>query len=139
MKRFVSLLLLVIMVVSIFAGCNNLSTDNGQVGALQTTTDKNAIPDLTGRTITILTTDTWLAGMTLSDVLPKFKQIEERTGCTIVWETAPGGSDFDTVLQTRLTGDPSESPDIILLPTNTTVLSKYIDQDLLFDITRAYD
>lgn len=139
MKRFVSLLLLVIMVVSIFAGCNNPSTNNGQVGTLQTTTDKNAIPDLTGRTITILTTDTWLAGMTLSDILPKFKQIEERTGCTIVWETAPGGSDFDTVLQTRLTGDPSESPDIILLPTNTTVLSKYIDQDLLFDITRAYD
>lgn len=139
MKRIVSLLLILIMVISIFAGCNTTTTKPGNTGEIKATTDKNAIPDLSGRTINILTTDTWLSGMTISDVLPKFKQIEERTGCTIVWETAPGGGDFDTVLQTRLTGDPSESPDIILLPTNTTVLSKYIDQDLLFDLTKSYD
>lgn len=139
MKRIVSLLLVLIMVACVFAGCNPTTTDPGSAGSLKATTDKNAIPDLTGRTITILTTDTWMSGMTISEVLPRFKQIEERTGCTIVWETAPGGGDFDTVLQTRLTGDPSECPDIILLPTSTPVLAKYIDQDLLFDYTRAYD
>lgn len=139
MKRILSLLLVLIIVIGIFAACDSNTVNQGDKGALKKTTDKNAVPDLTGRTISILTTDTWLSGMTISDVLPKFKQIEERTGCTIVWETAPGGGDFDTVLQTRLTGDPSESPDIILLPTNTTVLSKYIDQDLLFDLTQSYE
>lgn len=139
MKRFVCLLLVLIMAISIFAACDTNTSNQGDMDSLKPMTDKNAIPDLTGRTITILTTDTWVSGLSISDVLPKFQQIEERTGCTIVWETAPSGGDFNTVLQTRLTGDPSECPDIILLPTNTTTLAKYIEEDLLYDLTRVYD
>ena len=141
MKKAFCLLLVLVMVLNMFTACKGeeLSATDGKTEGISPLTDKNAIPDLTGYTITILTTDTWVSGLTISDVLPKFRQIEERTGCTIIWETAPSGGDFSTVLQTRLTGDPSECPDVILLPTNTTTLAKYIDEGLLYDITKAYD
>lgn len=139
MKRFVCLLLVLIIALGTLSACDALHSGPGDKETIKPLSDKNAIPDLTGRTITILTTDTWVSGLSISDVLPKFQQIEERTGCTIVWETAPSGGDFNTVLQTRLTGDPSECPDIILLPTNTTTLAKYIEEGLLYDLTGAYD
>lgn len=138
-KRLLCLLIAIITLFSIAAcGSADNSTDKGNAGKVNAV-GKDGIPDLSGRTITILTTDTWVSGLSLSDVLPKFRQIEERTGCTIVWETTTAGGDYSTVLQTRLTGDPSECPDIILVPTTTATLSKYIDDGLLYDLTGAYD
>lgn len=141
LKKVLCLLLALLTTLCLFSGCAGGETvpSSEKTEGLTPLSDPNAIPNLQGRTITILTTDTWVSGLSISDVLPKFRQIEERTGCTIVWETAPSGGDFNTVLQTRLTGDPSECPDIILLPTNTTTLSKYISEGLLFDLTKAYD
>ena len=148
MKKMLCLLLTVVLVLGMFAGCANNTAEPAESKAPANATvsdnppadnedagnETTDVPDLSGRTITLLTTDTWVSGLSLSDILPKFRQIEERTGCTIVWDTAPGGSDYDTLVQTRLTGDPSECPDIIMIGTNTSTLSKYIEDDLLYNI-----
>lgn len=153
MKKMLCLLLTVVLVLGMFAGCANNTAEPTESKAPTSPTvsenppadnkdDSNEttdVPNLSGKTITLLTTDTWVSGLSLSDILPKFKQIEERTGCTIVWDTAPGGGDYDTLVQTRLTGDPSECPDIIMIGTNTSTLSKYIEDDLLYNIFDAFD
>ncbi len=126
MKKLLSLLL----VVSLMLGLTG--------SVLAETPANSAAPDLQGRTIKIMTSDTWVAGLTISDVLPRFKQIEERTGCTIIWETV--ASDYNTVLSTRLTGDPSECPDIVSLgDTNMNFIASLIEEGILYDITQAYD
>lgn len=154
MKKILCLLLAAIMVIGLLAACGNnnpgtttAGNDDQTQGGNDTpdttaggdpVVDLNAAPDLSGRTIKIMTTDTWVAGLTISDVLPRFKQIEERTGCTIVWETV--STDYNTVLSTRLTGDPSECPDIVLLGgTSMNTISSYVEDGLLYDITKAFD
>lgn len=137
MKRILSLLLVAIMVVALFAGCNEHTGPEGTVD--DSFTPHKGAPNLSGKTITILSENTWVSGVNFSDILPRFKQIEEYTGCTIVWETVPGGTDYNTLVQTRLAGDPSDCPDIIMMQSNTGTLTEYIDQDLLFDFTSAYD
>ncbi len=97
----------------------------------------NEAPDLSGRTIRLLTQETWVSGVSLSDILPRFKQIEERTGCKLIWETV--SSDFETVLQTRLLGSASECPDIVLVNGSMATLQKYIEDGIVYDLTRAYD
>lgn len=137
MKRVLCLLLAVVMAVGLFAGCSNTGSDS--TGGNKDFEPYEGAPNLNGVTITILTENTWVSGINFSDILPRFKQIEERTGCTIVWETVAGGTDYNTLVQTRLAGDPSDCPDIIMLQTETGTLSSYIDQELLYDITKAYD
>lgn len=144
MKKMLCLLLTLVLALSLFAVCASGTAESTEsktpADAPVSEDSKTAdVPDLSGKTITLLTTDTWVSGISLSDILPKFKQIEERTGCTIVWDTAPGGSDYDTLVQTRLTGDPSECPDIIMIGTSTSTLSKYIEDDLLYNIFNAFD
>lgn len=136
MKRVLCLLLAVLMAACLFVGCN---TDSNPTNGNKDFVPYEGAPNLNGVTITILTENTWVSGINFSDILPRFKQIEERTGCTIVWETVAGGTDYNTLVQTRLAGDPSDCPDIIMLQTETGTLSGYIDQDLLFDVTKAYD
>lgn len=151
-KRLLCLLLAALMLLSMLTACSkppaqeetpkdapSESTDDPSAPASETSDEISPAPDLSGRTITLLTTDTWVQGITLSSILPRFQQIEERTGCKIVWETAPSGSDYDTVVQTRLTGDASDCPDVIMMSTSTSTLAKYIGEDLLYDITKAYD
>ncbi len=135
MKKIICLLLALVLTAGILVGCVKQPED---------TTDGAFVaypgaPDLSGKTIKILTENTWVSGINFSDILPKFKQIEERTGCTIIWETVPGGTDYNTLVQTRLAGDPSDCPDIIMLQSETGTLSGYIEQDLLFDFRKAYD
>ena len=138
MKRVLSLLLVVIMVAALFAGCNP-NTDEPDATVDQGFTPHEGAPNLSGKTITILSENTWVSGIDFSDILPRFKQIEEYTGCKIVWETVPGGTDYNTLVQTRLAGDPADCPDIIMMQSNTGTLMEYIDQDLLYDFTKAYD
>ncbi len=145
MKKLLCLLLAVVMVAGLMTGCGQ--TGNEPIVSADPTptatdvakpVESNAAPDLTGKTITIMTTETWVSGLSLTDILPRFKQIEERTGVKIVWETV--ATDYETVLQTRLTGDASDCPDIVLLGnTNMVQISKYIDEGLLYDITKAFD
>lgn len=146
MKKLLCLLLAVVMVLGLMTGCGKTASEPETVAEPTTTepvvaetiVDSNTAPDLNGKTITIMTTETWVPGLSLSDILPRFKQIEERTGCTIIWETV--ATDYETVLQTRLTGDASDCPDIVLLGgTNMVQLAKYIDEDLLYDVTKAFD
>lgn len=152
MKKFLCLLLAVVMIVGMFSACGSEEEPTpttaaavAETNATPTSGDDGSgavdyvnAPDLSGKTIKLMTTDTWVAGLTLSDVLPRFKQIEELTGCTIIWETVT--SDYETVLATRLTGDPSECPDIVLLGnTDMNTISKYVEDGLLYDITKAYD
>lgn len=137
MKRVLSLLLVAIMVMTLFAGCTPSDPyDNGPVEGFE---PHEGAPNLSGKTITILSENTWVSGINFSDILPRFKQIEEYTGCKIVWETVPGGTDYNTLVQTRLAGDPEDCPDIIMMQSNTGTLTGYIDQDLLYDFTKAYD
>ncbi len=136
MKRAICLLLAAILCLSMFAGCGPQNMEGS--GTITDTSDPNA-PDLTGVTIRLLTEDTWVSGFSLSDILPRFKQIEERTGCTIIWETIAGGSDYETVVQTRLTATDDSCPDIVLFETNTSKLSKFIEDDVFYDFTKAYD
>lgn len=151
MKKILCLLLAAVMVIGLLSACGNTTTpedthkdtpaqtqggDNVQSG--DDAVQPGDVPDLSGKTIKIMTTDTWVAGLTISDVLPRFKQIEERTGCTIIWETV--ATDYDTVLSTRLTGSAADCPDIVLLGgTNLNTLSSYIEEGLLYDITKAFD
>lgn len=138
MKRLLTLLITIMMLLSMFTACDGggsgVSSNSGGVKPV----GEDGIPDLTGKTITILTQDTWVSGLSLSSILPRFKQIEERTGCKIVWNTA-SGTDFNTVLQTQLTGNFDECPDIIMLSTSNSAMAKYIDGGLLYDVTKAYD
>ncbi len=137
MKKLLCLLLVMVMMLSLLTACKKDDLPQG-TGEITDNSDPNA-PDLTGRVIKILTEETWVSGVSLSDVLPRFKQIEERTGCTIVWETIAGGSDYSTVIQTRLTGDPEDCPDIVMMGSGTSQLAKYIEDDLLYDYTKAFD
>ncbi len=136
MKRAICLLLAAILCLGMFAGCGPRNVEG--TGTITDTSDPNA-PDLTGVTIRLLTEDTWVSGFSLSDILPRFKQIEERTGCTIIWETIAGGSDYETVVQTRLTATDNSCPDVVLFETNTSKLSKFIEDDIFYDYTKAYD
>lgn len=134
-KKIICLLLVLILTVGMLGGCVKQPEDttDGEFTPYQDA------PNLSGKTIKILTENTWVSGINFSDILPKFKQIEERTGCTIIWETVPGGTDYNTLVQTRLAGDASDCPDIIMLQSETGTLSGYIEQGLLFDFRKAYD
>ena len=79
-------------------GCGNNSNNGNTI----TDSSDPSAPNLEGVTIRLLTEDTWVAGFSLSDILPRFKQIERRTGCKIIWNTIPGGSDYNSVVQTRI-------------------------------------
>lgn len=138
MKRALCLLLSVFMAAGLLTGCS--PTDPaGPTGGDNNFEPYEGAPNLSGVTVTILSENTWVSGVNFSSILPRFKQIEERTGCTIVWETVAGGTDYNTLVQTRLAGDASDCPDIIMLQTEPGTLSGYIDQSLLYDITKAYD
>ncbi len=146
-KRIICLVLAAITAMGMLAACvpddggsTTPTIQNMNVGV--STLDTDTPPDLTGKTIKILTAESWLAGVTNADqpTFSRWKQVQERTGCTIIWETVASGEDYDTVLQTRLTGDPADCPDIVALKTASTgVMAKYIEDGLLYDITKAYD
>lgn len=127
MKKTLSLLLVLSLLLGLMGS------------ALATTPANSEAPDLRGRTIKIMTSDTWVAGLSISDILPRFRQIEERTGCTIEWETVV--ADYSTVLSTRLTGDPAECPDIVALSfdTNLYYIASLVEEGILYDITQAFD
>ena len=93
-------------------------------------------PDLSGKTLNIISNDTWVSGITLASILPRFKQVEDRTGVTLKWDVLPGGDDYDTLLQTRLAAD--DRPDIIMLVPDAVRLSKFINDGMLADITKYY-
>lgn len=147
MKKFLALLLALAMVFSLCA-CGAKSEEPApEVPApvaeepqAPVETEVNDWPDLSGETIKIFTTDTWVAGLSIADVLPRFKQIEERTGCTIEWETV--ASDYETILQTRLFGNAEDAPDVIMLSQGSPdmgSLAKYIDEGILYDFNNAFD
>lgn len=150
MKKIASLLLVAAMLITVFAGCSNTNVEtddtqgsaSGQESNPQTSmpddgeVDYVNAPDLSGMTIRIMTDESGWTTDGYASVLPKFKQIEELTGCTIVWETIT--SDYSTVLQTRLVGDPADCPDIVML-TNSKAPSNYIEDGFLAAISDYYD
>ncbi len=139
MKKLLCLVMAAVLMLSVFTACGN-QTGTGTADGVQSELGKQlGAPDLSGKTIKILSEETWVSGISLSDILPRFQQIEELTGCTIVWDTVPGGSDYGTVVQTRLTASPEECPDIVVMGSGHSSLSKYINDDLLYDYTKAYD
>lgn len=151
MKKILAMLLAVIMVVSMLSACGGSGTDAapGTVAAPDTTAappnvdapgteavDYVNAPDLSGITLRIMTDESGWSEDGYASILPKFRQIEELTGCTIIWETIT--ADYDTVLQTRLAGDPSECPDIVML-TQGMVPSSYIDDGWVVPVSDYFD
>ena len=132
------LLLCVLAFFCVFAmvGCGKKTNEGTNV--IQDDSDPNA-PNLEGEVIRLLTEDTWLSGFSLSDILPRFKQIEARTGCTIIWNTIPGGSDYSSVVQTRIAAADKDSPDIVLTDSNLNNIAEYIQQGLVYNYKDAYD
>lgn len=149
MKRIISLLLVAIMVLSL-AACGTgkpIATEAPEVSdATEAPADSETsvatepavsdIPDLSGVTIRILTNSAFTAGVDYTTILARWAQVEERTGCEIIWECID--TDYETVLNTRLAGDPSTAPDIVMVG-NVTGASSYIEDGLLYDLTQAYD
>ncbi len=133
MKKYLVCILMLFCLFMI-TGCSKPEADFG----ITDTSDPTA-PNLEGVTIRLLTEDTWVSGFSLSDILPRFKQIENRTGCKIIWNTIPGGSDYSSVVQTRIAGGGSDSPDIVLTGTNLSNLSEFIEQGLVYNIKNAFD
>lgn len=141
MKRVISFILAAAMLLSL-AACTQPGGETTPNPTAQPTQEQGATvadnaPDLRGKTITILTRQTWVSGVNLSDILPRFKQVEERTGVKIVWQTA--SSDYMTVVQTRLAGDIEDCPDIVLMDPSTAYIVKFTDEGILYDVTQAYD
>lgn len=137
MKRIVCLLLTTIMILAMFCGCSgNTSGNNGTGNNEIEKVGLNDIPDLSGVTIRILTNSAFTSGVDYAQILARWEQVEERTGCKLIWECID--TDYNTVLNTRLAGDTSTAPDIIML-SGMTEASSYIEDHLLFDLTEAYD
>lgn len=156
MKKIISLLLVLAMFATLFAACGTTKPAETKGPAPAETkaavpeteaavpeteaqpekVDLNAAPDLSGVTIRIMTNSSITSGVDYSTILPRWKQVEERTGCKIIWEVID--TDYDTVLNTRLAGDPSEAPDIVIAGSVTGAAS-YIDDGLFYNITKCYD
>ncbi len=135
MKRIICLLLIAAMAVAIFAGCSG-DTAGGSGGTGISKVGINDVPDLSGVTIRILTNSAFTSGVDYASILARWEQVEERTGVKLIWECID--TDYNTVLNTRLAGDTSTAPDIVML-SGVTEAASYIEDDLLFDLTEAYD
>lgn len=99
--------------------------------------DLYAVPDLTGVTIRIMTNSSITSGVDYATILPRWRQVEERTGCKIIWEVID--SDYSTVLNTRLSGAANdESPDIVIAG-KVTGASSYIEDGLFYELTQCFD
>ena len=133
-RKFLSCLAMLFSLCTI-VGCGNNSNNGNTI----TDSSDPSAPNLEGVTIRLLTEDTWVAGFSLSDILPRFKQIERRTGCKIIWNTIPGGSDYNSVVQTRIAGGGEECPDIVLTETSLSTLSEFIKQGLVYNYKEAFD
>ena len=136
MKRIVCLLLTAAMVLAMFAGCSENNPDSTGGTANISQIGLNDVPDLSGVTIRILTNSAFTSGVDYATILARWEQVEERTGVTLIWECID--TDYNTVLNTRLAGDTSTAPDIVML-SGVTEAATYIEDDLLFDLTEAYD
>lgn len=135
MKRLIGLLLVLVMMASMLMACSPTALKPNGGSNVQEVTDKNAVPDLTGVTIRIMTNSSITSGVDYSTILPRWEQVAERTGCTIIWEVID--SDYYTVLNTRLVGDPSICPDIVMAGPVTSADS-YIEDELFYNIKEAF-
>ena len=147
MRKILAMLLAVVMVLGLFTACGNTTPETTEpkppegtnppatTPVEDETVDFVNAPDLSGQTIRILTGGGW-SEADFATVLPKFKQIEELTGCTIIWE-APK-TDWESVLQTRLAGSIEEAPDIIFNG-GTIASTNTIDSELIVDVSEYFD
>jgi len=96
------------------------------------------VPDLSGYTISLLTLSSDVAEYPFSDILAIYKQVEELTGVTLVWEEA-SWNDYPTIKQLRLSEE--KLPDIFydLYNTSKSQMAAYIEQGMIFDFSKAFD
>lgn len=161
-KRTICLLLSLVMILGVFAGCASKdisdavdekvqpadsgkreepddAEDNDVAEEPENDVDLLAPPDLSGRTIRILGVNRGIYGVSYTDILPRWKQVEERTGCKIIWEEIPG--DFDAVTQTRLLGEAEgeDAPDLVFFTNGYGNKEKYYDEGIFYDLNNAFD
>ena len=91
------------------------------------------VPDLSGKTVTLMSADTYADQGSFSDIMPIFKKYEEMTGVKLVWETV--NTDYNTVLQTRLSSG-INLPDVVSLGTKVDKLFavNFIEDGILANV-----
>lgn len=137
MKRLITLLLAMVMVMGMLTACTPEPLgDGGNTGGdVEEVVDMNAVPDLTGVTIRIMTNSSITSGVDYSTILPRWEQVAERTGCEIIWEVVD--SDYYTVLNTRLAGSADMCPDIVMAGA-VTGASAYIEDGVFYNLKDAF-
>lgn len=124
MKKILAMLLAVMMVLSLLSACSNtpdptappVSDEIKPTSAPEVSADDDKVdfvnaPDLSGQTVRLFSGEITSAEGGYPSILPRFQQVEELTGVKIEWE-APV-ADYESILQTRLVGDPAVAPDVI--------------------------
>lgn len=119
MKKIISSILALVMMLSLFSGCNKSSQTNG------TSEQKEEV------TLTVLTNRTDIVDTELKDYADQYKQ---KTGVTIKWEAI---TDYEGDVKVRLNSD--NYGDVLLIPNAITVseyeqffepLGKNTDEDI---------
>jgi len=135
LKQTICLIIAVVIFATTFAGCGGSKETADKKDSASTVKQEqsptnadsgdtpNASGELrglvfpfttTGETLRIATCD-YSAGVSISDELPVFKKISEKTGVKIIWEVVDPGN-YGTTMQTRLAAG-VDLPDMFKVPT----------------------
>lgn len=119
MKKRISMIIAIVVVLSIFLGCaaNQTGTETTKASDSASATtvaagEKKLITD-TPVEISLAMPEMSVAGASYADNLPVFQEIERRTGVKIKWETI-NPDDYTTVMRTRVAAA-TDLPDIFSL------------------------
>lgn len=123
MKKLISILITVMMVVSFISGCGtSKSTDTGstntesaqkQETTEQASTEKSSLITDVPVELSIAICEVPVAGVSYADKLPVFQELEKRTGVTIKFDVL-NSSDYVKVMKTRIAAA-TDLPDIYKL------------------------
>ncbi|MBQ9299812.1 MAG: extracellular solute-binding protein [Clostridia bacterium] len=96
------------------------------------------VPDLRGKTVRLLSMETYASSGSFSDIMPLFKRYEEMTGVTIEWDSF--STDYVTVMQTRLAAG-INLPDVVSLggSLDLSLASKLIEDEMFVNINDYLD
>lgn len=123
LSRIICILAVLVMIITIMAGCGGNSTNDAQIAdtsgqATANTVQESAPADgkLTNdpnATISIGTMDSFYTPASYTTNLPIFAEIEKKTGVKIKWDVVPT-TQYNTVMQVRIAAGGDDLPDIVL-------------------------
>jgi putative aldouronate transport system substrate-binding protein len=145
MKKMISLLMVLVLCISLLAGCSKSDTSSESKDNKNQTTDSNTstqtpikeeeegdaeeTPETlvfpfsgTPVTISYASTESWTPEYSLADNRAIFQYIEEKTGVKIDWQISPG-PDYNTVTSIRIAG--GDLPDILAIGAGVNPIDLY--------------